>query len=277
MKKNAVLGVVIILLFLFSFNIPAGADVEQKIIINKATNQLSYFEGGELIRHFPVATGKTPSLTPEGEFKIAAKLVNPYYRAQNIPGGDPKNPLGVRWLGLDARGTKGDTYGIHGNSNPDSIGKYISLGCIRMYNKDVIWLYDRVVIGTPVNIINDESTAVKKEGQEILLDINVNGSLLQKKNYLLDGVSYTSVKELAEALDYRVFWDAETRRAYIYDENTVLIFSPGGKTTLNGKTVDGITSELKENMLYVPVRFAAEALGAKVSWDEQTLTVFINK
>lgn len=65
-------------------------------------------------------------------------------------GGDPRNPLGPRWLDLSIGG--GGTYGIHGNSNPASIGTYASSGCIRMYDKDIIWLYDRVPLGTPVTI-----------------------------------------------------------------------------------------------------------------------------
>jgi lipoprotein-anchoring transpeptidase ErfK/SrfK len=50
----------------------------------------------------------------------------PYYTG-HIPGGDPRTPLGKRWLGLNANGTYGgDTYGIHDNNNESSIGKYVS-------------------------------------------------------------------------------------------------------------------------------------------------------
>ncbi|PMU46559.1 N-acetylmuramoyl-L-alanine amidase, partial [Pseudomonas sp. GP01-A3] len=79
--------------------------VAQFIIINKAINRLAFYENGKLVKEFKVATGRSQELTPEGKFKIVNKIVNrPYYK-ENIPGGDPRNPLGNRWLGLNARGT----------------------------------------------------------------------------------------------------------------------------------------------------------------------------
>ena len=62
-----------------------------------------------------------------------------------IPGGSPKNPMGVAALTLS-----GGQYAIHGTNNPGSIGGFVSYGCIRMYNADITDLYDRVSVGTPV-------------------------------------------------------------------------------------------------------------------------------
>lgn len=62
-----------------------------------------------------------------------------------IPGGAPNNPMGVAALTL----SNGD-YAIHGTNNASSIGGFVSYGCIRMYNQDIVDLYDRVVLGTPV-------------------------------------------------------------------------------------------------------------------------------
>ena len=137
----------------------------QFIIINKAINQLALYERGKLNKVFKVATGKYQSLTPEGKFKIVNKIKNrPYYKG-GIPGGDPRNPLGTRWLGLNARGTWGTTYAIHGNNNPSSIGKHVSHGCIRMFNNEVEELYDRITLNTPVVITtskkNFDSIAVE--------------------------------------------------------------------------------------------------------------------
>ncbi|WP_304362821.1 L,D-transpeptidase family protein [Bacillus toyonensis] len=137
----------------------------QFIIINKAINQLAFYERGKLNKVFKVATGKYQSLTPEGKFKIVNKIKNrPYYKG-GIPGGDPRNPLGTRWLGLNARGTWGTTYAIHGNNNPSSIGKHVSHGCIRMFNNEVEELYDRITLNTPVVITtskkNFDSIAVE--------------------------------------------------------------------------------------------------------------------
>jgi lipoprotein-anchoring transpeptidase ErfK/SrfK len=64
------------------------------------------------------------------------------------PGG-PSNPLGARALYLFSNGT--DTlYRIHGTNEPQSIGKAVSSGCIRLLNEDIAHLYDLVEIGTPV-------------------------------------------------------------------------------------------------------------------------------
>ncbi len=133
--------------------IPNGkAAGQQLIIINKKTNQLAFYENNKLVKVMLVGTGKSANLTPEGKFKIVNKIKNrPYYKGK-IPGGSPKNPLGVRWLGINARGTWGTTYAIHGNNNAASIGYHVSNGCIRMYNDQVSWLFDRVQINTPVII-----------------------------------------------------------------------------------------------------------------------------
>ena len=62
-----------------------------------------------------------------------------------IPGGSPANPMGVAALTLS-----GGEYAIHGTNAPESIGGFVSYGCIRMYNQDITDLYGRVGVGTPV-------------------------------------------------------------------------------------------------------------------------------
>ena len=62
-----------------------------------------------------------------------------------IPGGSPRNPMGVAALTL-----AGGDYAIHGTNQPGSIGGYVSHGCIRMYNQDIRALYQMVSVGTPV-------------------------------------------------------------------------------------------------------------------------------
>ncbi|WP_407648395.1 L,D-transpeptidase [Gottfriedia endophytica] len=124
------------------------------IIINKSINKLAFINEGKIQKVYSVATGKTPKLTPEGLFNVVFKVKNPYFRKKKIPGGDPRNPLGSRWIGFDAENTDGTIYGIHGNNDPTSIGKYISNGCVRMRNEEVNELYEKVPIGTKVFIVN---------------------------------------------------------------------------------------------------------------------------
>ncbi|WP_028783138.1 L,D-transpeptidase [Thalassobacillus devorans] len=147
----------IFLLFLIlSVTPPYSPEIaEPFVIVNKATNQLAFFEKGKLEEVYTVATGATEELTPTGLFTITVKAKDPYYRKKNIPGGDPENPLGSRWIGFDAKGTDGRIYGIHGTNQPSSIGKNVSQGCIRSYNNQVEELYERVPIGTKILIVED--------------------------------------------------------------------------------------------------------------------------
>ena len=62
-----------------------------------------------------------------------------------IPGGSPRNPMGVAAMTLS-----GGQYAIHGTNVPSSIGGYVSYGCIRMFNQDITDLFDRVSVGAQV-------------------------------------------------------------------------------------------------------------------------------
>lgn len=122
------------------------------IVIKKSTNQLVVYQDKKAIKTFSVGTGKNTSLTPEGTYKIVNKIEKPFYSTKGIAGGDPKNPLGSHWLGLNVPGTNGTKYGIHGTNDPSSIGGYVSLGCIRMKNTDVEWLFNHIPQQTVVTI-----------------------------------------------------------------------------------------------------------------------------
>lgn len=111
---------------------------EYSITVDVAAKKLSLFKNGKLFKTYTVAIGKPSSPTPKGNFKIINKAEN--------PGG----PFGAKWLGLNA--PNGD-YGIHGTNNPNSIGKAVSNGCIRTYNKNIIEIYNLVPVGTPVKIV----------------------------------------------------------------------------------------------------------------------------
>jgi lipoprotein-anchoring transpeptidase ErfK/SrfK len=131
---------------------------EPFLIVNKANNQMAFIVNKKIENTFNVGTGKTTNLTPEGLFNVTVKAENPYYRKKNIPGGDPRNPLGTRWIGFDAEGTDGRIYGIHGTNQPSSIGKYVSNGCIRMLNSQVETLYEKVPIGTKVYVVKSNKS-----------------------------------------------------------------------------------------------------------------------
>ncbi|KZM53350.1 MULTISPECIES: L,D-transpeptidase [Aeribacillus] len=159
--KKIYIGIAFISCFFFILSSPVAAEQKidgQLIIINKSVNKLAFFEDGILQRVFHVATGKYAQLTPEGIFPIVTKIKNRPYFKEKIPGGDPRNPLGDRWLGLDALGYYGNNFAIHGNNNPRSIGTYASSGCVRMHNAEIRWLFEKVELHTPVIILKSNKS-----------------------------------------------------------------------------------------------------------------------
>ncbi len=71
--------------------------------------------------------------------------------AGGVPGG-PNNPLGARALYL-YRGGHDSMFRVHGTNEPWSIGREVSSGCIRLTNDDIIDLYERTPVGTPVLVV----------------------------------------------------------------------------------------------------------------------------
>lgn len=114
---------------------PPVQTISYKIDVSINNRQLRLYKDGVLQKQYPIAVGRILSNTPVGNFIIINKAPN--------PGG----PFGTMWMSLSK-----EHYGIHGTNNPSSIGKAVSAGCIRMYNKDVEELAATIPIGTPVSI-----------------------------------------------------------------------------------------------------------------------------
>lgn len=123
-------------------------------VVSKSEYRL-YLYAGEgsdrvLVATYPVGLGEHNS-TPTGAFmlKPGSKLVNPEWRnprtGEFFKSDDPKNPIGERWIGLqgvDAGNSKAMSYGIHGTTDPASIGKQASMGCVRLKDADVEVIYE---------------------------------------------------------------------------------------------------------------------------------------
>ncbi len=129
------------------------------VVVDKSQNLLFLKRKGEVVKTYIVATGKDNS-TPVGTFYIDPnKLIKPtwYKTGAVIPPDSPENILGSRWMGLrgadDGEGEI-EGYGIHGTTQPNELGKQITLGCIRMKNEDVEELFDIIPIGTEVIIVD---------------------------------------------------------------------------------------------------------------------------
>ncbi len=122
------------------------------VLVDKSDYTLTLLLNGRFIKQFSVGIGKSDK-TPVGVFAVDNKLINPvWYSPDGIyQFGDPENVLGTRWIGFeDKEGLYG--YGIHGTIEPDSIGKEMSNGCVRLTNEDVEELFNYVKAKTKVVI-----------------------------------------------------------------------------------------------------------------------------
>lgn len=128
---------------LVTVNRPNAHDVPMRyaryIVIVRHEYRLYYYEHGALVRSFDVALGRPGYRTPLGFFRV-------YGRRKPASGA-----LGAAAIFYRRRGG----IAIHGTNQPRllrrSIPRDFSLGCARMLNREVLWLYARVPVGTPVH------------------------------------------------------------------------------------------------------------------------------
>lgn len=150
----------------YALNAPLTPPEPTSILIDKRLNVLWFYENDQLVQTSRVATGKhlegpapsganqaTNYITPVGRFTIANRRVDPHYYPTDTEGGHPDNPMGTRWLGFSVYpGDDANIWGIHGTNEPDRIGEWASTGCIRLTNSEVEALFERVPVGTVVEI-----------------------------------------------------------------------------------------------------------------------------
>lgn len=127
------------------------------LVVTLSERSIVLFNGNKVVKSYQCAIGTPDHPTPVGNWKIVLKRNNPTWvnpgsewakdMPKAIPPG-PTNPLGLRALNLNASGIR-----IHGTTSLSSIGTAASHGCMRMRNDDIIDLFDRVEVGTPVFII----------------------------------------------------------------------------------------------------------------------------
>jgi lipoprotein-anchoring transpeptidase ErfK/SrfK len=124
--------------------------------VDRSKFTLTLYKDLKVQKTYNVAVGQVGLDTPAGEYKITNKAENPAWSVPMsawagdlagtvVPPG-PSNPLKARWMGIF------DGAGIHGTDDVGSLGSAASHGCVRMAVPDVIDLYDRVDVGTPIYI-----------------------------------------------------------------------------------------------------------------------------
>jgi lipoprotein-anchoring transpeptidase ErfK/SrfK len=130
------------------------------IVIKTNERRLYYVLGDGKAVRYPVGVGRA-GMAWAGTTYIDGKYIRPGWSAPAsiradykrlptvVPGGSPQNPMGAAAMTL-----AGDEYAIHGTNNPGSVGHFVSHGCIRMYNADIMDLYGRVGVGTQVVVLH---------------------------------------------------------------------------------------------------------------------------
>lgn len=135
------------------------------IVINLAELRLYYYPVGQnIVVTKPISIGRQGWNTPEGTFKVVEKIEHPSWNVPKsiaaemaqqgimlppVVGPGPDNPLGDYAMRLSL-----PSYLIHGTVSPDSIGRRVSSGCVRLYPEDIQELFSMVPVGTPVHIVN---------------------------------------------------------------------------------------------------------------------------
>ena len=143
-----------------------GKEKPGSIVVNVPQRRLYLVEANGKAVRYAVGVGRTEGTNFRGSAVIGRKekwphwtptahmmAAMPRYRryAGGIDGG-PDNPLGARALYLYRDGH--DTFfRLHGTTEPESIGHAVSSGCIRLFNQDIIDLYNRVPVGTHVTVL----------------------------------------------------------------------------------------------------------------------------
>jgi lipoprotein-anchoring transpeptidase ErfK/SrfK len=129
------------------------------ISVSRSQRVLRFFVDLELAKTYRVGIGQAGFETDAGLYEIETKAANPAWYVPDKPWAgdlagkviapdDPKNPIKARWMGF----SRAAGVGIHGTADEASIGTAASHGCVRMTVKDVVDLYDRVPLHTPLYI-----------------------------------------------------------------------------------------------------------------------------
>jgi len=151
--KKHVIIVLVLLILSFSEFANATNSSTYKIVIDKSYKLLFLYEGDKISKVFPVCIGEhTPDKeTPTGLYKIINKSFDPVwyfegkiYQPYKI---DKNNGLGMVWMGWNL-----PSYGLHGTNEPFSIGFANSHGCVRMENKDALYIAKTIPVGTEIEV-----------------------------------------------------------------------------------------------------------------------------
>jgi len=146
----------------------AGPYRPGTIVVDVADRRLYLVQPGGMAIRYTVGVGREEALNFRGSAVIGRKAEWPHWTPtqwmiKTMPryaayaggmAGGIGNPLGARALYL-YRGKQDTYFRLHGTNEPETIGTAVSSGCIRLFNHDIIDLYNRVPVGAPVVVLQE--------------------------------------------------------------------------------------------------------------------------
>jgi lipoprotein-anchoring transpeptidase ErfK/SrfK len=135
--------------------VPAAAvdlrPVAKRLVIDVGARRFEFWQGTRLVRSGRVAVGKPGTETPTGLFYVTWKFnpaIDPSWSALGAYAFETSaySPTLSDWPG-------GGIVGVHGTTSPHLLGQAVSHGCVRLHNRDILFLRDRVPLGTPIKIV----------------------------------------------------------------------------------------------------------------------------
>ena len=254
----------------FSANTTSAEEtpkVEKRVAINSASRIMAFYENGVKVAEYPIGLGKVSTPTPVGYFKILTKEINPPWidpqDPEYIVSSGPDNPLGYRWMQIHGN------YGIHGTNRPDSIGGYVSNGCVRMREEDVEKIFDAVEVGTPVDITYNRVVVEKIADGSVIYSIYPDG-------YGWQQIDAAYVNRWLEPYGVAPFEsDAQIEEKIQLSDGQPTIVGKPYNIEINGKRVNAVEVNGKnflakavqrDNINYLPAVPLAMATKTRLEW-----------
>lgn len=235
-------------------------EKDYKIVINLASRSLALYDGNQKVRLYPLGLGKASTPTPVGYYKVLSKDVNPTWvdpgdERHIVPSGEA-NPLGYRWMQIWGN------YGIHGTNRPESIGHYVSNGCIRMREQDVEELFDLVKVGTPVEITYNRVVVEQTPDKTVAYYIYPDG-------YNRQELTPAMVSEWLSGYGVSAFEKDEdiAKKIAASDGEPTFIGKPY-RIELNGKALEG-KAVIRNEIAYIPALELAKATNTALGWNAE--------
>lgn len=126
-----------------------------RLEISRGHRQVTLYRGNARIKTYHVAVGRPGWETPLGDFQVFQMIRDPDWKhpltGKIFRAGEMGNELGHYWIGFWTNGKI--SVGFHGTPHPQTVGKSISHGCIRMYDKDIEELFDEIDVGDTVRVV----------------------------------------------------------------------------------------------------------------------------